>query len=748
VTDHLTLSRRSVLIGTGALVLSFSSRNLLAQTVEPAPAQPAAPPPPKRPGSLKDSPFLDAWIRVDANGAITVFTGKAELGQGIRTAITQVAAEELEVPFESLKLITADTARTPNEGYTAGSQSMQESGTAVRNAAAQVRELLIAEAAKRANAPADQLRAENGAVLGPDNRRFTYGELVSDTMLHVEALPESKLKTGGFKVMGKPIPRVDIPARVTGGEIYVQDLRPEGMVHARVVRPPSYGATLSKVDTGAAESMPGVVKVVRDGSFLAVVAEREFQAIKAMRALAEAAEWQEKPSLPDERQLPAAVTALAAQTETIHSKGAPVTGAKTTLEATYTKPYIMHGSIGPSCAIARADPGGMTIWSHTQGVYPDRAAIAEMLGMPPEQVHIIHVSGSGCYGHNGADDAAADAALIARAVPGRPVRVQWMREQENGWEPYGPAMVSKAKGSLDGDGRIIDWEYTFWSNTHSTRPGTAGSLIAARHLAKPFTPPEPRKIPLPSGGGSRNSVPLYTIPNARVIENFLPEMPVRVSALRALGAHMNVFAVESFMDELADAAGADPVEFRLKHLDDPRARDVVAKAAERFGWPSGGKAAARGRGYGFGFARYKNLAAYCAVAVEVEVSPATGRSRVVRAAAAIDSGQVVNPDGLTNQTEGAILQSASWTLYERVSFDDTRITSIDWATYPIMRFNAVPERVDVEIIDRPNQPFLGSGEAGQGPTAAAVANAVSRAIGVRMRELPLTHERIRAAVAG
>ena len=484
MTRHLTLSRRSVLIGTGALVLSFSSRNLLAQTADTPPVQPAAPPPPKRPGSLDDAPFLDSWIRVDANGAITVFTGKAELGQGIQTAILQVAAEELEVPFESLKLVTADTAQTPNEGYTAGSQSMQESATAVRNAAAQVRELLIAEAAKRANAQADQFRAENGAVLGPDNRRFTYGELVSDTMLHVEALPESKLKTDGFKVMGKSIPRIDIPARVTGGEIYVQDLRPEGMVHARVVRPPSYGATLSKVDTAAAESMPGVVKVVRDGSFLAVAAEREFQAIKAMRALAETAEWQEKPSLPDETRLPAAVTALAAQTETIHNKGGPVTGAKTTLEATYTRPYIMHGSIGPSCAVARADPGGMTIWSHTQGVYPDRAAIAEMLGMPPEQVHLIHVSGSGCYGHNGADDAAADAALIARAVPGRPVRVQWMREQENGWEPYGPAMVSKAKGSLDGDGRIVDWEYSVWSNTHSTRPGTAGSLIAARHLAR------------------------------------------------------------------------------------------------------------------------------------------------------------------------------------------------------------------------------------------------------------------------
>ncbi len=744
MSGPILLSRRSVLAGTGSLVLSFSASRLLAQT--PQGAAPA-PPKPKLPGDLKDSPYLDSWIRIDAKGEITVFTGKAELGQGIKTAILQVAAEELDVPFEKPTLITADTGQTPDEGYTAGSQSMPESATAVRNAAAQVREILIGEAAKRAGVPADQLHAENGAVVAPDGRHFAYGELVSDTLLHVEAQPQSKLKEPkDFKVIGKRIPRVDIPAKVMGQAAYVQDMRPDGMVHARVVRPPSYGAKLTNIDTSAVEKMPGIVKVVRDGSFLAVVAEREFQAIKAMRALARAAEWQETASLPNEADLASAIMALPAQTKTLQDTHGAPPNVKTTLEATFTRPYVMHGSIGPSCAVAKADPNGLTVWSHTQGVFPDRKAIAEMLHMQPEQVHVIHVPGAGCYGHNGADDAAADAARIAHEVSGRPVRVQWMREQENAWEPFGPAMVTKVRGSIDADGRIVGWDYSLWSNAHSTRPGPAGSLIAARSMAEPFHEPEPKPIPLPAGGGSRNSIPLYKIPNVRVIQNFIPEMPVRVSALRALGGYMNVFAVESFMDELAEAAGADPVEFRLRHLEDPRAKDVVNAAAKLFSWPSMGNATEPGRGYGFAFARYKNFASYCAVAIEVEVSTVTGRARVVRAASAVDSGQIVSPDGLTNQIEGAILQSASWTLYEKVRFDKSRITSIDWASYPILRFDSVPEKVDVQIISRPNQPFLGSGETAQGPTAAAVANAVSRAIGARLRDLPLTHERIRAAV--
>jgi nicotinate dehydrogenase subunit B len=735
------LDRRRVLMGGGALIVSFSLGDAFAQT----PPAPAAAPPPNLPGSLKGAPFLDSWIRIDADG-ITAFTGKSELGQGFRTAFQQIAAEELDVPFGSVKVVTADTRLTANEGYTSGSNSMKDSGTAIQNAAAQVRAILVAEAARRLDLPDETLRTENGAVVAPDGRRLAYGDLVGTDMLHVQAQPKSRLKDPStFKVMGQSVSRVDIPAKVTGGAAYVQDMRLPGMVHARVVRPPSYGAQLTDCDTSAVEKLPGVVEVVRDGNFLAVVATKQFQAIKAMAALSAAAKWKETATLPKQDDLQRVLTSLPSQDTTIFQQSNPSAAGQKTIEATYTRPYQAHGSIGPSCAVAQFIDGAMTVWTHTQGVYPDRQGIAEMLRMPPANVRCIHVEGSGCYGHNGADDAAADAALIARALPGVPVRVQWTREQEHAWEPFGPAMVTRLKASLDGQGTISDWNFEVWSNTHSMRPGGAGSMLAAQHMAQPFAVPAPRPLPLPEGGGDRNAIPIYKFPNAKVVHHFIPAMPLRISAMRALGAYHNVFSIESFMDELADAAGADPVEFRLKYLDDPRARDVIDKAAQAFGWRKGQKAP-QDRGFGFAFARYKNLAAYCAIATEVEVNRETGRPRLVRAVAAVDSGQVVNPDGLINQIEGAIVQSMSWTLYESVTFDDTRITSIDWQTYPILRFNAVPDSVEVHIINRPGQPFLGSGETGQGPAAASIANAIADATGKRLRNLPLTRKRIKDAI--
>jgi nicotinate dehydrogenase subunit B len=742
MNGSVILDRRRVLACGGALIVSFSLSDALAQDQ----SAPAAAPAPKPPGSLATTPFLDSWIRIDADGSITAFTGKVELGQGFKTAFQQITAEELDVPFESLKVITADTRRTANEGYTSGSHSMQDSGTAIQNAAAQVRALLVAEAARRLDLPVENFRTENGAVIAPDGQRFRYGDLVAGDMLHVQAQPTSKLKDPStFKVVGQPTPRVDIPAKVTGGAAYVQDMRLPGMVHARVVRPPSYGAQLSECDTSAVEKLPGVVKVVRDGNFLAVVANKEFQAIKAMAALSAAAKWKETPSLPKQDDLPRVLLSLPSQDKTIFQHADPSVVGERALEATYTRPYQAHGSIGPSCAIAQSVNDAMTVWTHTQGVYPDRQGIAEMLHMPPASVRLIHVEGSGCYGHNGADDAAADAALIARELPGLPVRVQWMREQEHAWEPFGPAMVTRLKASLDGNGAIADWNFEVWSNTHSMRPGGAGSMLAAQHMAKPFAVPAPKPIPLPEGGGDRNAIPIYKFPNARVVNHFIPDMPVRISAMRGLGAYHNVFSIESFMDELAGLAGADAIELRLKHLDDPRGRDVIEKAAQGFGWQKGQKAPA-GRGFGFAFARYKNLAAYCAIASEVEVNRQTGRPRLVRAVAAVDSGQVVNPDGLINQIEGAILQSMSWTLYEAVTFDDTRITSIDWQTYPILRFNSVPDSIAVHVINRPGQPFLGSGETGQGPAAASIANAIANATGKRLRDLPLTRKKIKDAI--
>jgi nicotinate dehydrogenase subunit B len=732
-----TPTRRTILSGMGALVLGFSLTGQgHAQHAEGASAGPPLP------GSLPQSPMLDSWIRIEASGPITVFTGKAELGQGVRTALLQIAAEELCVEPGAITLVTADTGRTPNEGFTAGSQSMQFSGTAIRHAAAQIREILLAEAAERLGVGPEQLAVADGSIRAPDGSSLAYGALIRDGMLHVNAVPTTRLLDWTkYRIVGQNLPRIDIPGKVTGAPAYIQDLVLPGMAHARIVRPPSYAAKLIGFDSDRVKAMPGVVDIIRNGNFLAVVAEGEFQAVKAMRAIDASARWAESATLPRQDDLPAMLRALPSQDGIVDRTG---TIGATAYHASFTRAYQIHGSIGPSCGLALFQDDRITVWSHTQGVFPDRKAIAEMLGMPLEQVRVIHVQGSGCYGHNGADDAAADAALIARALPGRPIRVQWMREQEHMWEPFGPAMVTEIGAALDESGRITDWRHEVWSNIHGTRPGPAGALLAARHIEPPFAP-QPAKLDInPNGNGDRNAVPLYTIPNLDVIWHFLPDMPVRVSALRSLGAYMNVFSIESMIDMLATAAEADPVEFRLRHLDDPRARDVVTLAADRFGWSNGRPA--QGHGRGFGFARYKNHASYLAIAVEIEIERETGRPRVTRAVAAIDSGQAVNPDGIRNQTEGGIIQSISWTLYEAVSFDETRITSTDWASYPILRFAGVPDSIEVHVIDRPGQPFLGAGEAAQGPTAAAIGNAIAKALGKRFHDLPITRDRIRTAI--
>jgi nicotinate dehydrogenase subunit B len=718
------VKRRDFLATGGALFVSFAV---------PAWAQ-------KLPGALERTPMLDAWLRVAADGRITVFTGKAELGQGIKTAILQIAADQLAVEMKSIELVTADTARTPNEGVTAGSNSMKDSGTAILHAAAQAREILVAEAAKRFGLPAEKLTAQNGEVVAPDGRRVGYGALVEGKLFNVRAAQESKLSRSR-KYMGKAVQRVDIPAKVTGGVAYVHDLRLPDMVHARVARPPSYGARLKSVEADPVAKMPGVLKIVRDGSFLAVVAGREWPAVQAVRALRARAVWDEPRKLP--RDIYATLAQLPTQ-DTVIANGEGVQGGRV-VEAEYRRPYQLHGAIGPSCAVARYENGELTVWTHSQGVYPLRGAVAELLGMPVERVHCIHMEGSGCYGHNGADDVAGDAALIARAMPGKPVRVQWMREDEHAWEPYGAAMLTKVRASLDDTGKVSGWQYEVSSNTHSTRPGRAGDLLAGWHIEKPFAPTPPRPLPQPEGGGDRNAIPLYQFPGTRVTNRFIPEMPLRVSALRGLGAYMNVFSIESFMDELAAAAKADPVEFRLRHLQDQRARDVIQLAADRFGWT--GYKKQNGRGRGFAFARYKNLAAYFAIAMEVELERETGDLRVQRVVAAVDSGEAVNPDGIRNQIEGGILQSISWTTFEAAMWNDTRITSRDWSGYPILRFSHVPRSLEVQVIDRPGEPFLGTGEASQGPTAGALANALAHAGGVRVRELPFNPVRLRRAFA-
>jgi CO/xanthine dehydrogenase Mo-binding subunit len=501
------------------------------------------------------------------------------------------------------------------------------------------------------------------------------------------------------------------------------------------VRPPSYRATLLRLDKSPIASMPGVRAVHHDGNYLAVIAEREYQALAAMRALEAAATWNEAATLPEPDKLFEWLASQPAEhIPVLAGSGALPRGGKV-LEATYRRAYHMHASIGPSCAVALFEKDQLTVWTHTQGVFPLRAAIAELVQLPADRVRCIQVEASGCYGHNGADDAGADAAILAMTLPGRPVRVQWTREQEHTWEPYGSAMITRARAALGSDGRIAAWDYSVRSCTHATRAGPAGNLLPAWLRAQPIAPPPARPLALPEGGGHRNAAPLYAIPDARVTYEFVAAMPLRVSALRSLGAYMNIFSIESLMDELAQAAHADPVEFRLRHLDDPRARAVVTVAAERFGWRDYKRQ--QGHGRGFAFARYKNLAAYLALAVEVEADRKGGRVRLRRVIAAVDSGEAVNPNGIENQIEGGILQSASWTLHERVGFDRTRITSHDWSSYPILRFTDIPDEVQVHVLNQPGQPFLGTGEAAQGPTAAAIANAIADATAIRLRDIPL-----------
>ena len=526
-------------------------------------------------------------------------------------------------------------------------------------------------------------------------------------------------------------------------------MRLPDMVFGRVVRPPSPRARLLSVNDDAVRKMPGVVALVVDGSFLAVAAEREEQAIAAMNLLRQNARWEESADLPPAgAQLFAHMKTLRAQTSVASEKtdARPLPPGIKTIEADYTRQYQAHASIGPSCAIAQLKDGKMHVWSHTQGVFGLRTDLAKVLGMAPLDVAVAHREGSGCYGHNGADDVALDAALLARHAKGRPVKVQWMREDEFSWEPYGSAMAFHLRGSVDADGRVVDWEHELWSHSHSMRPGDKDgiNLLPAWHLKEPFKPAPGKNIPLPAGGGDRNSIPLYNFPRHKVINHLLPDMAIRVSALRTLGAYGNVFALESFMDEMALAAGADPVDFRLRHLDVARARAVIETVADKSGWrdkrtPDGK------RGRGIAFAQYKNHAAYVAVVADIEVDRQTGVIRVVRLFAAADAGLIINPDGFRNQIEGGLIQSASWTVRESVAFDKTRMLTRSWEDYPILRFPDIPA-VDVTLINRPEAPSVGVGEGAQGPAAAAISNALANALGKRLRDVPFTPERVRHAV--
>jgi nicotinate dehydrogenase subunit B len=696
-------------------------------------------------GSLKTNPLLDAWIKISPDGKVTVFTGKVELGTGVRTALLQVAAEELNMAPSLITFLTADTGRSPDEGLTAGSHTIADSGTALLNAAAQVRGLLVDAAAQRLGVDSATLVARDAKITAPDGRTVTYGEAAQSVDLHRNASPTSPLKDPStFKVIGTSLPRLDIPGKLTGGASYVQDINLPNMLHARVVLPPVYEARLLDINEAEVMTMPGVVKIVRDGNLLAVVAKGEWQAVLAQRSLSAGSRWSAGRALPDPNTVHRDLKTIATQHIEIANTHTSTAPAVKTLSATYIKRYLMHGSIGPSCSVAVFENDALSVWTHSQGVYPLRDGLAEMLSMPKEKIRCIHTEGSGCYGHNGADDVAAHAALIAVALPGQPVRVQWMRDQEHTWDHFTPAMITEVSASLDAQGHIVNWDYALWSSSHNERIVNAGRLTPATLLARPFVPAPSMPMLQPEGGGDRNAIPLYALPNVHVMNNFSPTMPLHTSAMRSLGAHTNVFAIESFMDELASAAHIDPVEFRLKHLQDPRAQDVIRLAAKEFGWPRPPRQ--RNHGVGFAFAKYKNLMAYVAMALELSVERETGQVRVGHVVAAVDSGQIVNPDGIRNQIEGGIVQSSSWTLYEELQYDTTSIRSFDWSSYPMLRFSAVPSSVKVHLIDRPGAPFLGSAEASMGPTAGALANALFDATGKRLRQMPLGGDSLRRQI--
>jgi len=731
MSTNLEITRRQFLKSAGALVVAFGLPvELRAQTLA-RDGNFGGPLPPNQ---------LDSWLMVQKDGSITVMTGKVELGTGVSTSLRQIVADELDYPFERITWIQGDTANTVDQLPTFGSQTIKRGGSQLRQAAAEAKATLVSMASARLSVPVEQLTVGQGIISAIDNpkKKVSYAELIGGQRFSRDVTGKIKPKTpSAYAVVGKSVPRVDIPLKTTGAHIYMQNFRLPGMLQGRAVRPSAVGAKLASVDESSVKDIPGLVKVVVKGNFVGVVCQREEQAIRAARDLK--VTWQDPKALPPMTELYDTLRKIPSNDKSPANNGdveAALASAAKTFEATYQWPFQLHASIGPSCGLADVRDRAATIWSGTQGAHQLRPTIAQLLGIAPANVRVIFVEASGCYGHNGADDAAADAAILSQAV-GQPVRVQWMRDDEHGWEPLGPAMVMDVRGGLDAQGNVAAWDYQVWTPTHSSRPnGSAGSLLGGSLAGMSAGTPN-------QSGAERNANHTYNFKNNRVTVHWLNSSPIRASALRGLGSPQNTFANESFMDELAAAAGLDPVEFRLRHLSDPRAKAVIEAVASKAGWRP--KQAGDGRrGRGIGFAKYKNLAAYVAVIAEVEVDRATGTVKVPRAFAVADAGLIINPDGLTNQIEGGVIQSTSWTLREAISYDSTRVLTRSWADYPILRMAEVPS-VDVSLINRPEEKPVGSGESAQGPTVAAIANAVANATGRRIRDLPFTPERVKSA---
>jgi nicotinate dehydrogenase subunit B len=737
---NMQASRRDVLKGSGALIVNFS----LAGTLNESLAQGAG----TKPLALTE---VDSFLAIDPKGIVTVYSGKVDLGTGVATALPQIVADELDVPLRMIKLIQGDTAVTPEQGTTWGSLSVQVGGMQLRNAAATARAALLDEAAKRLSARKEDLKVSDGVVTA-GNKRVTYGELIGNKTFALK-LDHTKPAAGkdpkDYKLVGKPVPRVDIPDKMTGAFTYMQDFRVPGMLHGRVVRPPAFGARLESVDEGSIKDVAGVVKVVRQGSFLGVVAQSEWGAIKAAQQLK--ASWSKSETLPDPAKLWDEVRASKVAKDEVTSNVGDAEaalgqdGAKA-LKATYDFAINTHGSIGPSCAVAEFKDGKLTSWSASQATHNLRKQLAKMFAIPAEDVRCLYIEGSGCYGRNGHEDAAADAALLAKEV-GRPVRVQWSRADEHGWDPKGPPTLIDLHAAMDDSGNVKAWQSEFFI-PQQTAGGFHVPLVAATLAGMPA---DDHTAP---GNIFQNSAIPYKFANVKTVCHRLEKTPFRPSWIRTPGRMQNTYANECFMDELAAAANADPLEFRLRYLDpaDKRGIEVLNRVAALAKWdkrasPKRDQSGDVMSGRGITYCKYELVRTYVATVAEVEVKRSTGEIRVTKVYLAHDCGQIINPDGLRNQLDGNVIQTISRTLIEELKYDRSMVTSLDWKSYPILRFPQIPELV-YDLIDRPNEKPWGAGEPAAAVIPSAISNAVFDAIGVRMRSVPFTPEKVKAAMKG
>lgn len=697
------------------------------------------------PSSIQVAPFLRQWVQLLEDGRFQIFSGKVELGQGISAALIKVACQELCIHPSQVDLVAGHTKCSPDEGYTAGSFSIEVGAAALRHACILMRQFFAMQAVKHLAVSLEELTLEQGMFSTLTSKEkigfhflakdFDYAQIRVDTPIEINC----ELKTLK-RLPDQEFTRFDLKGKFTGAG-FVHDMVRHNMLHARILRGPHAEARPRQVDATHLRSLEGVTNVVIQGEFIALLGPDEASLLRAYEKAYASIDWK-LPNLPAYQEIETLLTGLPAVDEKVVSQGASLPCSQR-ITRRYSKPYIAHASIGLACALAEpvlnpTQQSGLTVYTHSQGVFKLRQEIALAIGLPLDSLDVVHSPGAGCYGHNGADDVAFDAAFLAYHLQ-VPVRVQWTRQDEMSVSPVGSASLIELSAGLTDSGRIADWQAQVWSHSHLNRPGWLPglNLLGAWALDPQVARPAQKDQVLPTGGGLRNIIPYYDLPALEVTHHFIPEGPLRVSALRSLGGFANTFAIESFMDELADSAQVDPLEFRLHHLKDPRAMHILQVTADAAKWHARGEGQ-NGQGYGIAFGRYKNHAGYCAVVVQVEVGDSV---RVEHVWCTVDAGRIVHRDGLLNQIEGGLLQAISWTLKESVTWGPKGITSNSWDTYSILGFDEIAQ-LHINLVEATDQPSIGAGEVAAGPVAAAIANAVTHALGVRPRHLPLTPDRL------